>query len=55
MKAKEEEDAKRWAAEAANGPSAGVNTDTRKLKFDDRMKLVMSNKAEATELFKAKP
>jgi len=51
-KLKEEEDSKRWAAEAANGPADGVNKDTRKLKFDDRMKLVMSNKAEATELFK---
>lgn len=51
-KAKEAEDAKRWASEAAQGPSDGVNKDTRKLKFDDRMKLVVSNKAEATELFK---
>jgi len=51
-KAQAEEEAKRWAAEAANGPADGVNKDTRKLKFPDRMKLVQSNKAEATELFK---
>jgi len=51
-KQKEIEDAKKWAAESAKGPSDGVNKDTRKLKYDDRMKLVISNKAEATELFK---
>ena len=31
-----------------------ISKDSRKLKFSDRMKLVVSNKEEATELFKGK-